>query len=233
MRRFIALSAGLACMAANALALPGLEISAGGYLGSYKPSLKTLNEKVLLYDHQTGFGSSMQFGGQLRLGLPLGLGGGIDLGYWNQQKEWTDDQLDRNSIELKLIPLDFFVQYAMPIVPLVLKGKVGATAGTVQASLDISETRVSQWDHYWNSEGSTSTFGLFGGLDLVALPKVNISAEVGYKMGEVDRLTIKASHEPDNVNDILEYYDHDKDQILPLPLELNGVTTKIVVTYVF
>ncbi len=233
MKRLFTLAAATCLLAANALALPGLEISAGGFLGSYKPSLKTLNEKVLLYDHQTGIGSALQFGGRLMLGLPLGLGGGIDLGYWSQTKEWNDDQLDQNTVKVKLMPLDFFVQYSMPIVPMVLKGKAGASVGNVQANLDISETRINQWSHYWNSEGSTSTFGLFGGLDLVVLPKINISTEVGYRMGEVDRLTIKSSHDPDHVNDILEYYDHDKDQVLPLPMELNGISTKLIITYVF
>lgn len=233
MKRFITLAAVTCLLAAKALALPGLEISAGGFLGSYKPSLKTLNEKVLLYDHQTGIGSAMQFGGRLMVGLPLGLAGGIDLGYWSQTKEWDDNQLDQHSVKVKLMPLDFFVQYSMPIVPMVLKGKAGASVGNVQASLDISETRLNQWNHYWNSEGSTSTFGLFGGLDLVVLPKLNISAQAGYRMGEVDRLIIKSSHDADHVNDILEYYDHDKEQVLPLPMELNGISTKLVLTYIF
>ena len=233
MKKLITLAAAGFLLAANAMALPGLEFSAGGFAGIYKPSLKTLNDKVLLYDHQTGMGSALQYGGRIMVGLPLGLGGGVDLGYWSQTKEWNDDQLDQHSIKARLKPLDFFVQYSIPIVPAVLKGKAGVSAGNVWADLDISETRTGQWSHYFNSEGSAATFGLFGGLDLVALPKFNLSAEVGYKMGGVDRLTIKASHEPDDVGDILEYYDHDKEQVLPLPMELNGVTAKLVLTYIF
>jgi hypothetical protein len=216
-----------------AAALPGLEISVGPYIGTYNPSLKTLDEQVLLYDHQTVMGSAAIFGGQFKLGLPMGLGGGIDLGYWSNSKEWTDDAGDLNSYKVKLMPLDVFVQYSMPIVPAVLKGKAGASAGNVWASFDASQVRPNVWNHYWNTEGSANTFGIFGGLELVALPKFNFSAEVGYKMGEIEKLTIKECHEPGEINDVLEYYDHDKDQVLPLPLELNGTSFKIVATYVF
>lgn len=220
-------------LAGSAMALPGLEISIGPYIGSYNPSLKTFNEQVLLYDHQTAMGSSVLFGGQFKIGLPMGLGGGIDLGYWNNSKDWTDDAGDLNSYELKLMPLDVFVQYSMPIVPAVLKAKAGASMGNVWANFDASQIRTNVWTHYWNTEGSTNTFGFLGGLEFTALPKFNLSAEIGYKIGEIDELTIKESHEPDNVNDILQYYDHDKDQLLPLPLELNGINFKIVATYVF
>jgi len=223
----------LSVLILNALALPGLEIAIGPYVGLYNPSLKTANEQILLYDHQTAFGSAMLFGGQFKLGLPMGIGGGVDFGYWSNSKEWTDDIGDINSYKIKLMPLDVFMQYSMPIIPMVLKAKAGGSAGNVWASLDVSEVRPSTWNHYWNSEGSASTFGVFGGLDLVILPKVNISAEIGYKMGKVDDLTIKECHEPDYINDIYVYYDHDKDQQLPLSLELNGVNAKLIVTYVF
>jgi len=216
-----------------ALALPGLEISVGPYVGIYNPSMKTLNEQVLLFDHQTSLGSAAVFGGQFKLGLPMGLGGGIDLGYWSNGKDWTDDAGDLNSYQVKLMPLDVFVQYSLPIVPGVLKGKAGASVGNVWASFDASQVRPTVWNHYWNTEGSASTFGLLGGLELTALPKFNFSAEIGYKMGEVDELTIKECHEPGEINDIMQYYDHDKDQVLPLPLELSGISFKIAATYVF
>lgn len=234
MKRLSLMVSAIILLSLNAHALPGLEISIGPYVGLYGPSLKTINEQVLLWDHQTAFGSAAIFGGQIKLGLPMGLGGGVDLGYWSNSKEWTEDNLiDQHAYKVKLMPLDFFVQYSMPIVPMVLKAKAGASVGNVWASLDVSEVRPNVWNHYWNSEGSAATFGIFGGLDLVALPKFNISAEIGYRMGEVDHLIVKECHEPDHVNDVYEYYDHAKDQQLPLPLELSGMNAKLIVTYVF
>lgn len=217
----------------SATALPGLEIAIGPYVGLYNPSLKTINEQVFLWDHQTGMSSALIYGGQVKIGLPMGIGGGLDMGYWTNSKEWVDDQTDQNSYKIKLMPLDVFVQYSMPIVPMVLKAKVGASAGNVWAYFDVSEVRPNVWNHYWKAEGSTSTFDVFGGLDLVALPKFNVSAEIGYRMGKVDQLIIKECHEPDDINDVLQYYDHDREQQLPLPLELSGVNAKLIVTYVF
>jgi len=234
MKKTLLIGSILSLLILKAHALPGLEIGVGPYVGLYSPALTTINEQVLLYDHQTAFGSAAIFGGQLKLGLPMGLGGGVDLGYWSNSKEWTEDNLtDQHAYKVKLMPVDFFVQYSMPIVPMVLKGKAGVSVGNVWAGLDASEVRINQWNHYWNSEGSAATFGIFGGLDLVALPMFNISAEIGYRMGKVDHLIIKECHEPDRVNDVYEYYDHAKDQDLPLPLELSGVNAKIVATYVF
>ncbi|HBZ86226.1 MAG: hypothetical protein A2509_11780 [Candidatus Edwardsbacteria bacterium RIFOXYD12_FULL_50_11] len=233
MKKISLMVSAIILLSLSANALPGLEIGVGPYVGLYSPALTTINEQVLLYDHQTAFGSAAIFGGQVKLGLPLGLGGGVDLGYWSSSKEWAEDNLDQHAYKVKLMPVDVFVQYAMPLVPMVLKAKAGVSVGNIWAGLDASQVRPNQWNHYWNSEGSAATFGIFGGLDLVALPKFNISAEIGYKMGEVDHLIIKESHEPDNVNDVLEYYDHDKDQVLPLPLEISGITAKLIATYVF
>ena len=234
MKRLSLMVSAIILLSFNAFALPGLEIGVGPYVGLYNPALTTINEQVLLWDHQTAFGSAAIFGGQVKLGLPMGLGGGVDLGYWSNSKEWTEDNLiDQHAYKIKLMPVDFFVQYSMPIVPMVLKGKAGVSVGNVWAGLDVSEVRPNVWNHYWNSEGSAATFGIFGGLDLLALPVFNISAEIGYRMGEVDQLTVKESHEPDNVNDILEYYNHDRDQVLPLPLEISGVNAKLIATYVF
>ncbi len=234
MKRLSLMVLAIVLLSLNAFALPGLEIGVGPYVGLYNPALTTVNEQVLLWDHQTAFGSAAIFGGQLKLGLPMGLGGGVDLGYWSNSKEWTEDNLiDQHAYKIKLMPVDVFIQYSMPLIPMVLKAKAGASVGNVSAGLDVSENRINQWNHYWNSEGSAVIFGVFGGLDLVALPKFNISAEIGYKMGKVDHLIIKECHEPDNVNDVYEYYDHTKDQQLPLPLELSGVNAKIVATYVF
>ena len=234
MKKLLLTAAILLLSALNALALPGLEIAVGPYVGLYSPSLTTINDKVLIYDHQTALGSAAIFGGQIKLGLPMRLGGGVDLGYWSNSKEWTEDnQTEQHAYKIKLMPLNIFVQYAMPIVPAVMKAKAGVSVGNVWANLDVSETQINLWNHYWNSEGSTSTYGIFGGLDLVVLPMFNISAEAGYKMGKVEQLIIKGCHEPEHINDVYEYYDHDKDQNLPLPLELNGVTAKLIVTYVF
>lgn len=233
MKKGLLTAAILSLSALNAFALPGLEIAVGPYVGLYSPSLTTINDKVLIYDHQTALGSAAIFGGQIKLGLPMGLGGGVDLGYWSNSKEWTEDDLDQHAYKVKLMPVDVFVQYSMSIAPKVLKGKAGVSVGNVWAGLNASEVRPNQWNHYWNSEGSTSTYGIFVGLDLVVLPMFNISAEAGYKMGKVEQLTIKECHEPEHINDVYEYYDHDKDQNLPLPLELNGMTAKLIVTYVF
>ena len=233
MKKLLLTASILSLLVLNALALPGLEIAIGPYVGLYNPSLKTINEQVLLYDHQTVFGSAAIFGGQLKLGLPMGLGGGVDLGYWSNSKEWTEDNLiDQDAYKVNLMPLDVFVQYSMPIVPMILKTKIGISIGNTWANFERNQIETTQI-HYWKAEGSTNTFGLFGGLDLVALPKFNISAEIGYKMGKVDNLTITECHNPDRINEIYEYYDHDKNQQLPLPLELNGLNAKLIATYVF
>ncbi|MBU1356683.1 MAG: hypothetical protein KJ620_08960 [Candidatus Edwardsbacteria bacterium] len=234
MKKILLIGSILSLLILNAHALPGLEIAVGPYVGLYNPALTTINEQVLLWDHQTAFGSAAIVGGQIKLGLPMGLGGGVDLGYWSNSKEWIEDNLiDQHAYKVKLMPVDFFVQYSMPIVPMVLKGKAGVSVGNVWAGTEVSEVRPNVWNHYWNSEGSAATFGILGGLDLVALPMFNISAEIGYRMGKVDHLIIKECHEPDHVNDVYEYYDHAKDQDLPLPLELSGVSAKLIATYVF
>lgn len=219
--------------ASMVMALPGFDISVGPYVGAYKPSLKTVNEQVLLYDHQTAYGYSAIYGIQAKVGLPMGLGGGIEFGSWSNKKEWTDDQADIHAYKVKLMPVDVFAQYSMPLVPMVLKGKAGASVGKVWADFDVSQTRPDQWNHYWNSEGSAASFGIFTGLDLVALPKVNIGFDVGYKFCEVEKLTIVECHEEGSINDVLEYYNHDLDQVIPLPLELSGVSSRLVVSYVF
>ena len=194
MKKFLLTASILSLLVLNALALPGLEIAIGPYVGLYNPSLKTLDEQVFLWNHQTGMGSALIYGGQIKIGLPMGIGGGLDMGYWKNTKEWTDITTAGttvNNYKISLMPLDVFAQYSMPIVPMVLKAKLGASVGNIWAKYDRNQTLINQWVHYWKAEGSTSTFGVYGGLDLVALPKFNVSAEIGYKMGKVDQLLLR------------------------------------------
>jgi hypothetical protein len=52
-------------------------------------------------------------------------------------------------------------------------------------------------------------------------------------MGKVEQLTVKESHDPDEIGRIQQYYDHARSQILPLPLELNGLYARLVARYHF
>ncbi len=54
--------------------------------------LKTINEQVLLYGTTKRASVRPPYSAdRLKLGLPMGLGGGVDLGYWSNSKEWTED----------------------------------------------------------------------------------------------------------------------------------------------
>lgn len=244
-RRFLTLSFCLILASSVLSAVPGLSLSVGPYLGVYKPSLETFNDQVLLYVPRPALGSAMEYGLQAKAGLPLiGAGVGLNLGRWANGDEWTALALggtatDATEYKISLIPLEAFADYSLPIVPMVLKGRVGGALGMAWASFKTDWRRTdnssgAELGHYSaTAKGSTPYLGLNAGLDLVSIPKVTIGCDFGYRMGKVEQLKIKQSSDPADIGTILEYHNHTTGQDIPLPLELNGLYARLVARYHF
>lgn len=245
-KRMFSLLAVLATLASALPAMSGLDLSVGPYLGIFNPSLKTFNDQVLLYEHRPALGSAAEYGIQVKGGIPLvGLGAGVNFGRWSNGDKWSalagpgDLYTDAHDYKITIYPLEVFADYSLPIVPMVLKGRAGGSLGMAWTSLDVNYRRVvnatgAEESHYSaTAKGSTPCLGLNAGLDLVSIPKVTIGCDLGYRMGKVEQLEIRESSEPAHVGTILQYYDHTRDQQLPLPLELNGLYARLVARYHF
>jgi len=229
-----------------AAAVPGLSLSLGPYLGSYKPSLKTFNNQVLLYEPRPAWGSAAEYGLQAKAGLPLvGLGAGINLGHWSHSDQWSTTAGPggiytlTNKYQIILYPLEAFADYSLPIIPMILKGRAGGALGIAWATFKsdsrrvVTTTGVEDQHNYFTARGSTSYFGLNLGLDLVAIPKFTIGADLGYRLGEIEQLEVKESNNPSDIGTLVQYYDHIRSQVLPLPLELNGLYVRLMARYHF
>lgn len=244
-RRLLTLPFCLILVSSALSAVPGLDLSVGPYLGVFKPSLETFNDQVLLYVPRPALGSAMEYGLQAKAGLPLvGVGAGINLGHWSNGDEWTEPALGAtatDAIEYKIAftPLEAFADYSLPIVPMVLKGRVGGAIGMAWASFKTDWRRTdnssgAELGHYSaTAKGSTPYLGFNAGLDLVSIPKVTVGCDFGYRMGKVEQLKVKESSEPADVGTIYEYYNHTTGQVIPLPLELNGLYARLVARYHF
>lgn len=245
-KRMFSLLVCFVALAASLPALSGLDLSAGPYLGIFNPSLKTFNDQVLLYEPRPALGSAAEYGLQVKGGIPLvGLGGGVNFGRWSNGDKWSALAGPGNRYTLAtdysitFYPLEAFADYSLPFVPMVLKGRIGGSLGMSWATFKYDElwtiatTGADTIHHYATAKGSTPYLGLNAGLDLVSIPKVTIGCDIGYRMGKVEQLTVKESHDPDEIGRIQQYYDHARSQILPLPLELNGLYARLVARYHF
>lgn len=237
----------LAAVAQGALALPVIDVSVGPYIGIYKPSLRILNDQVLVWDHHPEIGSAAAYGVEVKAELPMGLGGGIGLGYWSNASSWREDNsspgnpnIEDFKIDVSAPMLDVNACYRVPLVPGVLKARAGVAMtmawGRLQYTYDFLHlsggTQVT--DHFGEiAKGSGTTFGLLAGLDLVTIPKVTIGLEAGYRAGKIDKLTVKESTDPDHVGTVYQYYDHGTNQLLTLPVELSGMHVKLSARYHF
>lgn len=244
-RRFLTLPLCLILVSTILPAVPGLDLSVGPYLGVFKPSLETFNDQILLYVPRPALGSAMEYGLQAKAGLPLiGVGFGLNLGRWANGDEWTAPALgatatDAMEYKISFIPLEAFADYSLPIVPMVLKGRAGGAIGMTWASFKTDWRRTdnasgAELGHYSaTARGSTPYLGLNAGLDLVSIPKVTVGCDFGYRIGKVEQLKVKESSVPADVGTIYEYYNHTTDQVIPLPLELNGLYARLVARYHF
>ncbi|GEM_PF-2158118 len=244
-KRAVCIISFLMLLSSALAAIPGLDFSAGPYLGAFSPSLETLNDQVLLYVPRAALGSSTEFGLQAKAGFPLvGVGAGINLGRWSNGDDWTEPALGAtatDAIEYKIAftPLEAFADYSLPIVPMMLKGRAGAAIGMAWATFKRNEVTTDnasgvEVQHYSaTAKGSTPYLGLNAGLDLVSIPKFTIGCDLGYRMGKIEQLKVKESSDPADVGTIYEYYNHATGQVIPLPLELDGLWARFVVRYHF
>lgn len=227
-------------------AMAGFDLSLGPYLGVFKPSLETFNDQVLLYEPRPAWGSATEFGLQVKTGLPLvGIGAGLNIGRWANDDQWTATAGPggiytlTGKYKIVLYPFDAFADYSLPIVPMVLKGRVGGSLGIAWGTMEgdflwVVTATGAEADHtYFTAKGSTPYLGVNAGLDLVSIPKVTIGCDFGYRMGKIEQLKIKKADDPTEIGTILEYHNHTTGQDIPLPLELNGLYARLVARYHF
>lgn len=245
-RRLLTLPFCLILVSSALSAVPGLDLSVGPYLGVFKPSLETFNDQILLYVPRPAWGSAVEFGLQVKTGLPLvGIGAGINIGRWTNDDQWVSQAgfgglyTVSHDYGITLYPIEAFADYSLPIVPMVLKGRAGGALGMAWASFKYDElstvtaTGVEDYHSYATAKGSTPYLGINAGLDLVSIPKFTVGCDLGYRMGKIEQLKVKEADDPVEIGTILEYHNHTTGQVIPLPLELNGLYGRLVARYHF
>ncbi|MEW6685421.1 MAG: hypothetical protein AB1393_04360 [Candidatus Edwardsbacteria bacterium] len=211
--------------------VPGLDFSLGGYFGTYGPSLKILNEQVLTPDFSE-IGANATFGGQSRLGLPIGLSFYTRVGYWKSETKRNVTN-GTESYTISLTPLTLGIDYKVPLVPLVLKGYGGVGLNEIFGGLKKEKQVIGDYEMQ-KATGSATCFLMRLGLELVSLPEISLGIEGDYTFGKISSLTIKEDNKDlSEIGKILEYRNRYTGQSLPLPLELSGPSLRFSLYYHF
>ena len=229
---------------AGAFKLPPMAL--GPYVGGYLLDCTTINNEVLCVNGDPSLGVASMFGADLKIYLPDNYFSEISLGSSRQKTEAGDfststmtslpDSTTHTSGKLALLPLSLTLGRDFPLMPK-LWGSAGLSAGYTWATATIdSEAIYSGGIHYDShtvGHGGNPFIGFKLGIDLSVHHNIDISINLGYRYGDIKKLTVKESDQVERIGSTIKYFDKTTNTEKPLPLEISNATLCYVIKYRF
>jgi hypothetical protein len=218
---------------AGAFELP--RIAFGPYIGAYLMDCSTINNNVLCVDGDPSLGPAPLFGADFKVYLPKRYFSEISLGYSPQKTETgpfsapishgsSIDTINTTG-ELTIVPLAVTLGRDFQLMPK-LWGSAGLSAGYTFATLAIDTSARYLDNHLYSSHslsrGGGPFVGFRFGIDLKIPGNISLSINLGYRYGNIKRLTIGESSDPVRIGSTLKYYDHSSGTEKDLPLEISN-----------